>query len=105
VGGSSFPNRRRDYLYDRLQLLEYLMVPKAKHMKSLTLKPCRSFCVIQFKFGMLTTIEFENKLTLKCDKVHDERANWRLPTKPTFLHLVIPNPFPKTLFRVRHVLS
>jgi hypothetical protein len=72
------PERFNDSLKNPFHILDYLIVPKAQNEKSLRSQPRRPSCVFRGRRGVLSAVEFNDKLALEADEIDDVPPNRRL---------------------------
>jgi hypothetical protein len=71
---------RENCLQNTFSILQYLMIPEAKHIPA----PARQIgvsCVVATTFGMLETVSLDDQLSADAKKVDNIRSDWNLPAE------------------------
>jgi hypothetical protein len=70
-----------DVLQHTIDVLTHVIVPESNDPIARGPKPCRPYRIFVSLFRMLATIQFDDELCRRAEKVHDVRTNWRLASK------------------------
>src|SRR6185437_3253678 len=89
----------------RVPLLEYLVVPNAKHSKSLTFQPSCRLLILRNSIGVLAAVEFEHYLGLVAEEINHVYTNLSLSAKLEAAKLPVLQLGPYKPFGIRHFLA
>jgi len=102
-GGSSFHQLFPYDFLDRLNLHQYLIIPESQNAKPLRLEPRCALSIISRLFSMLPSVQFNNQLLFKTDKIYNIRCDRLLSSKPVSSHLLHSQVGPQSLFGFRWI--
>jgi hypothetical protein len=97
--------RSNDGLFNSISFIENLIVPKPQYAKSLFFQPRTTFQVVRNLFRMLTSIQLNDQLLLKTDKVNNLLTYGLLSAKLISGKLTETKMLPQRTFSISHILS
>jgi hypothetical protein len=90
-----------DFINHPINILKKFIVPISDNPIAIVFQP---LCPLSITLrGVLSTINLNNELGFRANKINDIVTNRRLPPKPVFINLLIAQPSPKPLLRISRV--
>ena len=63
-----------NFIHDYINALQHIMVPEPEYKIAVSAKPFRTRVIVRCCITVLTTIQLDDELRLRAEKIHDELA-------------------------------
>ena len=95
----------KDGFDDAVGISKDVVIPESNNFVSLTLKPCRAFCIAPNLPCVLAAIDLDHELALGTDEIDDVPSDGRLAANEIPIELPAAQPRPQALLSLGWVLS